>query len=142
MSIPTQPQPEPGAQAAPQASFPPQGYAAPAQQPPAYQVQPVPARPSLPTTMAATNAFAVVAVIVAFIQPIAGIVFGHLALGQIKRNGDSGRGLALTGLILGYAYLAFILLFVLFYISMIAIMIGSIGAAVSEFGSYDYYDSY
>ena len=103
-----------------------------------YQARTVPARPALPTTMAATNAFAVVSVILAFVQPIAGIVFGHIALSQIKRNGDSGRGLALTGLILGYAYFAFIFLFVILYISVIALAIGSMGAAFSGFDSYSY----
>lgn len=105
----------------------------------AYSPQPAaPVRSNLPTTMAATNAFAVVSVILAFVSPIAGIVFGHIALGQIKRNGDSGRGLALTGLILGYVYVAFIALFLLFYVSMIFIMIGSLGAAFSELNTSGY----
>lgn len=141
MSIPTPPEPQlpqaapqhqpqqPVYQAQPQAQPQPQAYIAP--QP---QLQP---RPQAPTTLAATNTYAVVAVILAFIQPIAGIVFGHLALSQIKRTGDGGRGLALTGLLLGYIYIAFILLFVIFYVSMIAIAIGSLGAMFSEFGTYD-----
>lgn len=99
-------------------------------------------RPQLPTTMAHTNAFAVVAIILAFIQPIAGIVFGHLALGQIKRNGDSGRGLALTGLILGYLYVAFIVMFVLFYVSLIAILVGSAGTMFTDMGGYDTFESF
>ena len=34
---------------------------------------------------------------------IPAIVFGHLARGQIKRTGEQGAGLALAGLILGWA---------------------------------------
>jgi hypothetical protein len=31
-----------------------------------------------------------------------GIIFGHIALSQIKRNGQEGRGLAIAGTIIGY----------------------------------------
>jgi len=86
------------------------------------------------------NAFALVSIIVVFLQPIAGIVFGHIGLSQIKRNGDTGRGVALTGLILGYAYLAFLVLFIGFYISMIGMMIAGMGAAFSDYGNYSPYD--
>ena len=37
---------------------------------------------------------------------VAGIITGHVALSQIKRTGERGAGLALTGVILGYGYLA------------------------------------
>jgi len=30
------------------------------------------------------------------------IIFGHIALNQIARTGEAGRGLALAGLIIGY----------------------------------------
>lgn len=83
------------------------------------------------TTLAYTNTFALVSIITAFISPIAAVVFGHLALGQIKRNGDAGRGLALTGLIIGYSYFAFIALFIIFYLSIIGLMFASMGALMS-----------
>jgi len=113
---PAAPAPQPEAQPAPQS------YAAP----PSYPAQPV--RPPQPTNVAQTNAFALVSVILAFLQPIAGIVFGHIALSQIKRNGDTGRGLALTGVIVGYVWLALGLLFFVFYISFIGIMVASFGS--------------
>ncbi len=119
-----------------------QPYAAPQAPAAAYQAQPQQAPTALPTTLAYTNTFALVSIVTAFLSPIAGIVFGHLALGQIKRNGDAGRGIALTGLILGYAYFAFIILFVIFYISMIGIMFASFGAAFSDFGGYGDYDTW
>ena len=86
-----------------------------------------------PTTMAYTNTFAIVAVILGFMQPIAGIVFGHLALGQIKRNGDTGRGLALTGLIVGYAMVAFWIAFIIFYVVVIFSMIASLGSVIGQY---------
>ncbi len=88
--------------------------------------------PPVPTTLAYTNTYALVSIITAFLAPVAGIVFGHLALSQIKRNGDAGRGLALTGLILGYAYLATLLLFIVVYIGFIGLMFASMGAVMSQ----------
>lgn len=123
-----QPQHPAGAPAAPQ-----QAPAAPYQAAP----RPQPMRQAEATTLGQTNAFALVAIIMAFIAPILGIIFGHLSLSQIKRTGDAGRGLALTGLIFGYAYVAFIVLFMIFYVSMIGLIIASAGAAFNDFGSYD-----
>jgi hypothetical protein len=40
------------------------------------------------------------------IGQVVGIVFGHLARSRIKRSGDGGAGLALAGLIVGYAEIA------------------------------------
>jgi len=37
---------------------------------------------------------------------IAGIITGHIALAQIKRTGENGRPLALSGIIIGYASIA------------------------------------
>lgn len=113
------------AYSAPQA----QQYQAEAYQAQAYQQ--AAAKPALPTTLAYTNTFALLAIVFAFIMPIAAIVFGHLGLGQIKRNGDSGRGIALTGLIIGYASIAIVALMIIAYIGMIAVMIAGLGAAMS-----------
>jgi len=30
------------------------------------------------------------------------VIFGHVALGQIKRSGDQGSGFAIAGLVIGY----------------------------------------
>lgn len=82
---------------------------------------------STKTTFKDTNTFAVVSVILAFIAPIAAIVFGHISLGQIKRNGDEGRGLALTGLIIGYVAVLFMVLAVLMCFAFLTILIASLG---------------
>ncbi|MFJ2029479.1 DUF4190 domain-containing protein [Streptosporangium sp. NPDC087985] len=36
------------------------------------------------------------------ITSIVGIVLGHVSLGQIRRTGEEGRGLAIAGLVLSY----------------------------------------
>jgi len=40
------------------------------------------------------------------------IIFGHVALVQIRRYGQDGAGLAVTGLVVGYISLAFWLLII------------------------------
>jgi Domain of unknown function (DUF4190)/Domain of unknown function (DUF1707) len=56
-----------------------------------------------------TNSLAIAALIcgigqlvAAFPAGIAAIILGHMARRQIRRTGEQGRGLALTGLVLGY----------------------------------------
>ena len=119
-------------------TYPQANYVPTAQQqaaPQAPQLGQVQAPVAPPTTLAHTNTFALVAIITAFLSPIAAIIFGHMALGQIKRTGDAGRGLALTGLIIGYSYFVMIALFVLFYISIIGIMLASFGTFASQLSS-------
>jgi uncharacterized membrane protein len=88
------------------------------QQPPVYQ--PPQYAPIAPASDR-YNALAIVSFVTAFFFSLAAIVTGHLALGQIKRTGERGRGLALAGLILGYAGIVFgILAFVLFVVLAIA----------------------
>jgi Domain of unknown function (DUF4190) len=56
------------------------------------------------------NTLAIVAVITGFLVPLVGVICGHISLSQIKRTGESGRGLALTGVIAGYCLMALYLL--------------------------------
>ncbi|WP_269938219.1 DUF4190 domain-containing protein [Arthrobacter sp. HY1533] len=51
-----------------------------------------------------TNGLAIAAFITVFFVNIAGLVMGHIALAQIKRTGQDGRGLALAAVIIGWAY--------------------------------------
>ncbi|GAA2610393.1 hypothetical protein GCM10010399_46610 [Dactylosporangium fulvum] len=51
------------------------------------------------------NTMAIAALIFAVLLPPFGIVMGHIAWAQIKRTGETGRWLALTALIVGYAEL-------------------------------------
>ncbi|RGE24283.1 DUF4190 domain-containing protein [Leucobacter sp. wl10] len=103
-----------------------------------YRTQNHPA-PSTATTVGQTNTYALLAIIFAFLSPIAGIVFGHLGLSQVKRTGDAGRGIALTGLIISYAYFLFIALFVILYVGFIVAMIGAFGSMSSMSSNYGPY---
>lgn len=49
-----------------------------------------------------TNIWAILALVSALTIPPLAIVAGHVALSQLKRTGDQGRGLAIAGLVLGY----------------------------------------
>lgn len=51
-----------------------------------------------------TNTLAIVALILGIVVPIGGIICGPIALSQIKRTGENGRGLALAGLIIGCVF--------------------------------------
>jgi hypothetical protein len=90
-------------QAPPSGSEPPQ----------AHSQSPPPAALSRPT-----NSLAIVSLVAGiasyFVVPIIGaviaIVTGHMARAQIRRSGEDGKGLAMIGVILGYAHLALALL--------------------------------
>jgi peptidyl-prolyl cis-trans isomerase B (cyclophilin B) len=67
-----------------------------------------------------TNAMAIAALVSAFVVAPLGIVFGHIALSQLKRNDEDGRGLAIAGLVIGYVFTGmFVVLFVI-WIAMMA----------------------
>jgi hypothetical protein len=65
---------------------------------------------------------------------ILAIIFGHVARGQIRQTGESGGGLAIAGLILGYFHtVAFVLVaaFWLIVVGGLVAMIGAIGSIPS-----------
>ncbi|GAA2517430.1 DUF4190 domain-containing protein [Rarobacter incanus] len=72
-----------------------------------------------------TNAFAIVSLVTAVLGlgPVP-VVFGHLALNKINRTGESGRGLAIAGLIIGYLTIALYLLFVVVIVVALASVSG------------------
>jgi hypothetical protein len=61
-----------------------------------------------------TNSMAIASFVVSLIccGPL-GVIFGHIALGQIAKTGEGGKGLATAGLVIGYISLAFGVLFVI-----------------------------
>jgi uncharacterized protein DUF4190/uncharacterized protein DUF4339 len=61
-----------------------------------------------------------------FLTAIPAIVCGHLALAQIRRSGGrlGGEGLAITGLIFGYFFVAILVVILLFFFAMLAITAG------------------
>lgn len=72
-----------------------------------------------------TNVLAIVSLVSAFFIPLVGIITGHIALGQIKKTGEQGRGLALAGLIIGYVLLVVGIIVAIVWFAII-------GAAISS----------
>lgn len=67
------------------------------------------------------NVFAVLSLIfgIAFFipfGPILAILFGFIALNQISKNSEEGKGLAIAGIILGFLWIFMILMILLFII--------------------------
>jgi peptidyl-prolyl cis-trans isomerase B (cyclophilin B) len=91
-------------------------------------VAPVPPAAPVAVAGAKTNTLAIVGFILAFLVSVAGIIVSFIALGQIKRTGEGGHGLALAGVIIGFVVTAFWLIYI-----VVAIIIAvSYGAAVSS----------
>jgi hypothetical protein len=68
---------------------------------------------------AGTNTLAIVAFVLSFFFAIPGIVCGHVALSQLRRTGERGRGFAIAALVLGYSALLF---FVILWATLIALV--------------------
>lgn len=68
-----------------------------------------------------TNVLAIVSLVLSILWiSIPGVVCGHIALNQIKKTGESGRGLAIAGLVVGYIGIVGGLLLVLLWVGLIA----------------------
>ena len=59
-----------------------------------------------------TNGFAIASLICAFLCSPLGLIFGFVALSQIKQRGEEGRGLALAGVIISAVFLAGSIIFI------------------------------
>lgn len=104
---------QPGQQPAPYGAAP---------QPYGYAPQPYP-------VSAPTNTMAIVALVGSFFIPLVGIICGHISLNQIKKTGEQGKGLAIAGLVIGYIYTAFIVLYLIFMFVMLVVL-GGIASSV------------
>lgn len=64
------------------------------------------------------SALPILALIMAFVFPLAGAIIGHIALNQMRdgRIVDTNRSLAKAGLILGWVFTALGILFLVLYI--------------------------
>lgn len=78
-----------------------------------------------------TNVLSIIALIGAFVIPLAGIIVGFIALGQIKKTGEAGHGLALAGVILGFVFTLLYVLIIGFSVILPLLIVGS-------YGSYSY----
>jgi hypothetical protein len=66
-----------------------------------------------------TNTFAIVALVLGFFGGFLAIPFGHIALSQIRRTGEAGRGIAIAGLVLGYLSLISIVALAIFVLTAV-----------------------
>lgn len=67
------------------------------------------------------NVLAIVSLVTSVVGiSLAGIITGHIALGQIKKTGEQGNVLAIIGLILGYLGLVAGIIFGIMYIAIFA----------------------
>ncbi|WP_396882481.1 DUF4190 domain-containing protein [Mycobacterium sp. SMC-4] len=80
-----------------------------------------------------TNGMAIAALVCALVLAPLGIVFGHIALSQIKRTGEDGRGLAIAGLVIGYIFTGIVVL----YFVVVLIFIGWLSSVVNDSNYYD-----
>lgn len=97
---------------------------------------PAPGYAQAPAT-APTNTMAIVSMISSIIGwfafgslCIVGVILGHISLKQLKTSGEGGRGMALTGLIMGYIGIAgWVIGLIIFFI-----VLGIAGASIAAAG--------
>lgn len=68
------------------------------------------------TSSEKTNTLAIVSLVVALFVPLVGAILGHVAMGQIKKTGEQGRGIALAGVIIGWVFTALAILAAFLYV--------------------------
>jgi len=85
---------------------------------------------------APTNTMAIVSMISSIIGwfafgslCIVGVILGHISLKQLKTSGEGGRGMALTGLIMGYIGIAGWVIGLIIFLIVLGIAGASIAAA-------------
>jgi fatty acid desaturase len=95
----------------------PYAFPPPPGQPPWPGPYPPPYPPPYPVYVAAppTNGLAIAALVLGilwlwWVGSILAVVFGHIALSQIRQRGQGGHGMAVAGLVLGYIGLGFLAL--------------------------------
>ncbi|MFC5928189.1 DUF4190 domain-containing protein [Cryobacterium melibiosiphilum] len=81
-------------------------YGAPAYGAPVYGAPAPQPYGAPPTGSDKYNVLAIVSLVSAFFISLVAVITGHIALSQIKKTGEKGRGLAIGGLVLGYAGIA------------------------------------
>ncbi|WP_054147411.1 DUF4190 domain-containing protein [Frigoribacterium sp. RIT-PI-h] len=99
---------------------------------PAYQGQN--GAPGQRNTLALVSMILGIAGFLTSITALGAIVTGHMALSQIKKRGEEGRGMALTGLILGYVVVALTIIGII----LLVVLFGAIASNPGLYdGSYD-----
>jgi hypothetical protein len=80
------------------------------------------------------SALPVLALVLAFVFPLAGAIIGQIALSQMNQGRivDTNRSLAKAGLILGWVFTGLTIIFVAFYVVLFAALISS-GVDLSDY---------
>ncbi|WP_353807352.1 DUF4190 domain-containing protein [Agromyces sp. SYSU T00194] len=96
-------------------------------QQPDYSAAPAPSGQyaAAPSSTPKTNVLAIVSLVSAFFISLVAIITGHIALSQIKKTGEQGRGLAIAGLVIGYVGLVIGLIVLLFWVVIFGIAASS-----------------
>lgn len=80
-----------------------------------------------------TNVLAIIALVSGIVGlffglfSLAAVVMGHIAMSQIKKTGESGRGMAVAALILGYVGIVLGIIVVIFSIVFPLFVLGTSG---------------
>jgi len=73
-----------------------------------------------PIIVRQTSGMAIAAMVLGIVGfSLLAVIFGHVALGDVKRNRKDGRGMAIAGLVLGY-------LGVIFWVILIVAMVATV----------------
>jgi len=93
---------------------------------PAAAPYPYAAQPGQQPVGQSTNVLAIISLVASIIGfALVGVITGHIALGQIKRTGAPGHGVALAGVIIGYIYIGASLLFLVIWGVIALVIAGS-----------------
>ncbi len=75
-----------------------------------------------------TNTMSIMSLIFAFVISVLGVVFGHVALSQIRRTGEEGRGFAIAGLVIGYIGVAVGVVLAFYYLTVLGTLMSLSGS--------------
>src|SRR5690349_20850607 len=81
--------------------------------------------PAAPAAGPKTNTLAIVTLVLGILSfNIIAVILGHISLGQIKKTGESGKPLAIIGLVLGY--IGIVVWVIIIIVSIIAAASGAV----------------
>ena len=92
---------------------------------------------SAPAASGKTNGISILAIVLGFVFPVGGIIAGAVALAQIKRTGEKGRGLAITGIVAG-AVISVLAIIAVIGLVIFSIAVGSQASSTDPFDIPDY----
>ncbi len=82
--------------------------------------------PTTATEQRPYNVLSIVAFVLSIVGvSLIGVILGHIALSQVKRTGERGRGFAVAALILGYIGIAVGIILVIVWIAVLGSAISS-----------------